>query len=167
MTPSSSFPAENAPLPPAPTGLFIGDAGKIRHLFPVRIYYEDTDLSGIVYHANYLRYMERARSDMLRLVGIDQRAASESGEGHYAVADLQIKYRSHARLDDELIVTSTVEAVRGASCTIRQIITRGDIVLTDGTVTAAFITPEGRPRRQPADWVRRFQTLLNGEFSAL
>lgn len=139
----------------------------MRHLFPVRIYYEDTDLSGIVYHANYLRYMERARSDMLRLVGIDQRAASESSEGHYAVADLQIKYRSPAKLDDELIVTSTVEAVRGASCTIRQLITCGDIILTDATVTAAFITPEGRPRRQPADWVRRFQTLLNGEFSAL
>lgn len=160
LSPSSSAPA-------SPSGLFIADAGAVRHLFPVRIYYEDTDLSGIVYHANYLRYMERARSDMLRLAGIDQRAASESGGGHYAVADLQIKYRSPARLDDELIVTSTVEAVRGASCTIRQRIARDDVVLTDATVTAAFLTPEGRPRRQPAEWIKRFQPLLNGEVAAL
>lgn len=139
----------------------------MRHLFPVRIYYEDTDLSGIVYHANYLRYMERARSDMLRLVGIDQRAASESGEGHYAVSNLQIKYRAPAKLDDELVVASAVEAVRAARCTIRQRVMRGDTILTDATVTAAFLTPDGRPRRQPADWVQRFQSILNGDVPAL
>ena len=137
------------------------------HLFPVRIYYEDTDLSGIVYHANYLRYMERARSDMLRLAGIDQRDASESGEGHYAVADLQIKYRAPAKLDDDLVVMSTVKEVRAASCVIHQVIMRGDVVLTEGGVTAAFITPQGRPRRQPADWVQRFQSIINGRIPSL
>lgn len=158
------------PLPPQlqpVSGIFVAstDGSKgLAHLFPVRIYYEDTDLSGIVYHANYLRYMERARSDMLRLAGIDQRAASESGEGHYAVADLQIKYKSPARLDDELVVTSTVEEIRAASCVIRQIIRRGDVILTEGQITAAFITPEGRPRRQPADWVARFQSISNGVY---
>lgn len=149
------------------SGIFVAptDGSKaLLHLFPVRIYYEDTDLSGIAYHANYLRYMERARSDMLRLVGIDQRAASESGEGHYAVADLHIKYRSPAKLDDELTVVSTVEDVRAASCIISQTIRRGDTILTEGQITAAFITPEGRPRRQPADWVTRFQSILNGDF---
>ena len=160
------------PLPSLPaiapvSGIFAaphdGSKGLI-HLFPVRIYYEDTDLSGIVYHANYLRYMERARSDMLRIAGIDQRAASENGEGHYAVADLQIKYRSPAKLDDELIVISAVEEVRAASCTIRQIIRRDDMILTEGQITAAFITLEGRPRRQPADWVARFQSILNGDY---
>ncbi len=141
-------------------------ADGLAHLFPVRIYYEDTDLSGIVYHANYLRYMERARSDMLRIAGIDQREAWDSGEGTYAVADLAIKYRSPARLDDELIVESVVMAVRGASCTIHQTIRRAADILTEATVTAAFLTPEGRPRRQPADWVARFHAIMNGELIA-
>ena len=163
MTPSRSSLPTIAPVSGIFTAPHDGSKGLI-HLFPVRIYYEDTDLSGIVYHANYLRYMERARSDMLRIAGIDQRAASESGEGHYAVADLQIKYRSPAKLDDELIVISTVEEIRAASCTIRQTIQRSDIVLTEGHITAAFITPEGRPRRQPADWITRFQSILNGDF---
>src|SRR3546814_4537518 len=71
--------------PPFVPGAFAGAA----HHYRLRVYFEDTDLSGIVYHANYLRYMERARSDMLRLAGIDQRAAMESGEGAWAVTDLR------------------------------------------------------------------------------
>jgi acyl-CoA thioester hydrolase len=63
-----------------------------RHLYAVRVYYEDTDLSGITYHANYLRWFERARSDLLRLLGIDQRAAIESGEGAYALSEVNVKY---------------------------------------------------------------------------
>ena len=63
------------------------------HVLPLRVYYEDTDLSGVVYHANYLRYMERARSDMLRAAGIDQRGAHEQGLGVYAIVDLAIRYR--------------------------------------------------------------------------
>ena len=66
------------------------------HRFPVHVYFEDTDLSGVVYHANYLRFMERARSDMLRAAGIDQRAAFESGEGVYAITNLAIRYRRRA-----------------------------------------------------------------------
>ncbi len=147
-------------MPAAPSGLFDGP----RHLFPVRIYFEDTDLSGVVYHANYLRYMERARSDMLRLAGIDQRRASEAGEGAWAVTDLSIKYRLPARLDDELIVTSTVTAVRGASVDIAQIIRRGDDVLTEARVTAAFVSPQGRARRQPAGWADRFRAIMHGTF---
>ncbi|MGL4314378.1 MAG: thioesterase family protein, partial [Sphingomonas sp.] len=68
------------------------------HRFAVRVYFEDTDVSGVVYHANYLRFMERARSDMLALVGIDQRAAHDAGEGAYAVTALDIAYRAPARL---------------------------------------------------------------------
>ena len=78
----------------------------IEHRFPVRVYFEDTDLSGVVYHANYLRYMERARSDMLRLAGIDQRAAQEAREGAYAVSALAIRYRAPAKLDDALVVNN-------------------------------------------------------------
>jgi len=129
------------------------------HHFPVRVYFEDTDLSGIVYHANYLRYMERARSDMLRAVGIDQRGAFEGGEGVYAVADLRIKYRAPAKLDDDLTVVSTVAAVGAATATIHQAVMRGTQLLTDAQVTAAFLTPTGRPRRQPKEWVAAFETL--------
>ena len=147
--------------PPFIPGAFVGAA----HFYRLRVYFEDTDLSGIVYHANYLRYMERARSDMLRLAGIDQRAAMEAGEGAWAVTDLAIKYRSPAKLDDDILVVSTVEAVRGASVIIAQRILRGQDELTDGRVTAAFLSPEGRPRRQPTGWADRFTAIMNGENS--
>ena len=136
-------------------GGFVGD----EHRFALRVYFEDTDVAGVVYYANYLKYMERARSDMLRAAGIDQRAAIERGEGVYAVADMAIKYRAPARLNDEILVVSRVRAVRAASCLIHQRVMRGDEILTDATVTAAFLTPEGRPRRQPREWVEKFERL--------
>ena len=137
-------------------GAFLGRT----HHFALRVYFEDTDVSGVVYHGNYLKYMERARSDMLRAIGVDQRAALESGEGVYAVAEAQIKYRRPAKLDDALVVVSRVREVRAASCVIHQRVMRGDEVLTDAIVTAAFLTPEGRPRRQPRDWVEKFERLI-------
>ncbi len=130
------------------------------HRFPVRVYFEDTDLSGVVYHANYLRFMERARSDMLTVAGVDQRGAFDRGEGVYAVADLSIKYRRPARLDDALIVVSHVQAVGAATATIHQAVMRGEELLTEATVIAAFLTREGRPRRQPKLWVEAFEKLL-------
>jgi acyl-CoA thioester hydrolase len=130
------------------------------HFFPVRVYFEDTDLTGIVYHANYLRFMERARSDMIALAGANQRAAQEGGEGVYVVAHLSIRYRAPARLDDELIVVTRLEALRAVSLVIHQQVMRGEEILSDAMVTAAFITPEGRPRRQPPAWVERFSALL-------
>jgi acyl-CoA thioester hydrolase len=131
--------------------------GRVHH-FALRAYFEDTDVSGVVYHANYLKYMERARSDMLRAAGIDQRAAIESGEGVYVVADLAIKYRASAKLDDDLVVRSEVVEVRAASCTIQQRVMRGPDVLTEARVTAAFVQ-EGRPKRQPRAWVEIFRRL--------
>lgn len=133
------------------------------HRFPVRVYFEDTDLSGIVYHANYLCFMERARSDMLRLSGIDQRARMESGEGAYAVVDLAIKYRLPAKLDDDLVVVSHVVGVRAASCAIHQRVMRGNDILSDADVTAALIGPNGRPMRQPRAWIDTFKRLKIGE----
>lgn len=133
------------------------------HRFPVRVYFEDTDLSGIVYHANYLRFMERARSDMLRLVGVDQRGTMEAGGGAYAVVDLAIRYRAPARLDDDLLVCSTLREIRAASCVIHQRVMRGDDILTEATVTAALVSPEGRPLRQPRAWVETFERLKTGE----
>jgi acyl-CoA thioester hydrolase len=140
------------------SGLF--ESGE--HHFPVRVYYEDTDLSGVVYHANFLRYMERARSDMLRVAGIDQRAALEEGLGNYAVVEVDIRYRAPAHLDDALTVRSHVTAVSAARCVIAQSVQRGETVLTQGSVTVAFVDPAGRPRRQPAQWVETFRSLAPG-----
>ena len=145
---------EPSPLDHPYRGGFVGK----EHRFALTVYFEDTDTAGIVYHANYLRFFERARSDMLRAAGIDQRAAIESGEGVYVVADLEIKYRASARLDDDLVVRSEVVAVRAASCTIQQRVMRGPDVLTEARVTAAFVW-EGRPKRQPSAWVEIFRRL--------
>ena len=130
------------------------------HLFPLRVYFEDTDVAGIVYYANYLRFIERARSDMLALIGIDQRGALEGGEGVYVVAEVAVKYRAPAKLADELVVVTEIEAVRAASVLIHQRVMRGDELLADARVTAAFLTPEGRPRRHPRAWVELFERLL-------
>ena len=137
-------------------GRFVG----LEHNFPVRVYFEDTDLSGMVYHANYLRYMERGRSDMLRCAGIDQRAAHESGEGVYVVHNIAIRYVAPARLDDSLIVVSRLLRLRAASVDIHQRVMRGRELLTQAEVEAAFVAPSGRPRRQPAQWVEAFVPLL-------
>lgn len=135
------------------------------HIFALRVYFEDTDTAGVVYYANYLRFMERARSDMLRAMGVDQRGVLEGGGGVYVVADLRIRYRASARLDDALVVESRVVEVRAASCVIHQRVRRGTEVLTDATVTAAFISAEGRPKRQPRAWIERFLEL-KGESEA-
>ena len=135
-------------------GAFVGGT----HHFALRVYFEDTDVAGIVYYANYLKYMERARSDMLRCAGIDQRAALEGGEGVYVVAEAHIKYRGSARLDDDLVVLSRLEAVRAASCLIHQRVMRGHDMLADATITAAFLV-DGRPKRQPSAWVEAFERL--------
>ena len=131
-----------------------------RHHMPVRVYYEDTDFSGVVYHASYLRFMERARSDMLRLAGIDQRAAHQAGEGAYAVTRMQLRFAAPARLDDALTVVSRLVRVRAASVDIQQRVMRRDELLVQAEVEAAFVAPNGRPRRQPAHWVDAFVPLV-------
>ena len=145
---------EHAPQPAS--GLFQGPL----HLFPVRVYYEDTDLTGIVYHANYLRWCERARSDLLRLLGIDQRAAVEAGEGHYAVAELHIRYLAPARLDDALAIATEATELGAASVRLRQRALRGGNLLAEAAVRVGFISPDGRPRRQPMAWRAAFDPLL-------
>ncbi|MEO7169334.1 MAG: tol-pal system-associated acyl-CoA thioesterase [Sphingomonas sp.] len=130
------------------------------HRFPVRVYFEDTDLSGVVYHANYLRYMERARSDMLRLAGIDQRAAQEAREGAYAVSALAIRYRAPAKLDDALVVVTGLVQVRAASVDIHQRVMRGAQILSEAEVTAALVGVSGKPKRQPREWIEAFQRLV-------
>lgn len=141
------------------SGRFVGS----EHRFPVRVYFEDTDLSGVVYHANYLRFMERARSDMLRAAGIDQRGAFESGEGVYAITNLAIRYRAPARLDDDLLIVSRVMDTKAVSCVIQQRVMRDGLLVAEAEVTAAFLSPEGRPRRQPQPWLDAFRRLQGEE----
>lgn len=133
----------------------------VEHRLPIRVYFEDTDLSGVVYHANYLRFMERARSDMLRLAGINQRAAYDAGEGAYAVVSLAIRYKAPAKLDDALIVVTHVTDVSGASVSIHQRVMRDSHLLAEADVVAALVAPSGRPRRQPSDWIDRFSALVD------
>ncbi|MGY6551397.1 MAG: YbgC/FadM family acyl-CoA thioesterase [Erythrobacter sp.] len=137
-----------------------------RHLYAVRVYYEDTDLSGITYHANYLRWFERARSDLLRLLGIDQRAAIEAGAkgeggGAWAVAEVNLKYLRPARLDDDVVITTTCTDLGAASCRMHQIARRGEEALCEARLRVGFITLDGRPRRQPAEWHTKFRNFMN------
>jgi acyl-CoA thioester hydrolase len=136
-------------------GGFVGP----EHHFALTIYFEDTDTAGIVYYANYLKFMERARSDMIRAAGVDQVAVHHSGGGAYAVAEVAIRYLRPARLGDDLVVVSTVDEVRAVSVLIHQRVMRGAEQLTDARVTAAFLTPDGRPQRQPREWVERFKAI--------
>ena len=150
-------------LPNSPDGVLDGD----RHLYAVRVYYEDTDLSGITYHANYLRWFERARSDLLRRLGINQRAAIEAGDGAYAVADLQMHFLLPARLDDDILIVTPCTGLGAASCRMAQQAWRGSDLCTEATLRVGFISPQGRPRRQPADWHDRFQRFLSSQSEAL
>jgi acyl-CoA thioester hydrolase len=126
----------------------------------VRVYFEDTDLSGVVYHANYLRWFERARSDMLRLLGIDQRGAHEAGDGAFAVTDLALRYLRPARLDDDVVIVSTVSEVTRVTCSLVQKAMRGVELLAEGHVRVAFVSPGGRARRLPASFAAAFHSLL-------
>lgn len=141
--------------PAFPSGLIEGRL----HRFAVRAYFEDTDLSGVVYHANYLRWFERARSDFVRLLGIDQRAVNEAGEGAFAVTELTIRYAAPARLDDGVLIETTCEELRAASCRMRQLAIREDgRLLSEATLRIGFVAPDGRPRRMPEAWRAAFAT---------
>jgi acyl-CoA thioester hydrolase len=136
-------------------GGFVGT----EHRFALSVYFEDTDTAGVVYYANYLKFMERARSDMLRAVGIDQGAMLRGDGSAYFVTEVGIKYRRSARLGEDLQVVSSVEQVRASSVDIHQRVMRGAELLTDARVTAAFLDGAGRPRRQPSEWVEKFKAI--------
>jgi acyl-CoA thioester hydrolase len=116
-----------------------------RHTQVVRVYYEDTDFTGIVYHANYLRYMERGRTNYLRLIGADHRLLFEQTEKEapgfaFVVRAMTIDFRKPARMDDILQIVSDPVEVKGASVTIRQKVMRGEDVLVEAQVKVAFIS---------------------------
>ena len=138
-------------------GGFVGD----EHHFALSVYFEDTDAYGIVYYANYLKFMERARSEFIRAVGVDQAAELRSSGSAYAVVEVDIRYRRPARLGDDLVVISTIDQIRASSVLIHQRVMRGKEQLTDGRVTAAFLDGQGRPRRQPREWVEKFNDITS------
>ena len=131
------------------------------HRFALTIYFEDTDTAGVVYYANYLKFMERARSDMIRAVGIDQAAMLRGDGSAYFVTHVDIRYRRPARLGEDLQVVSSVQRVRASSVNIHQRVMRGPELLADASVTAAFLDREGRPRRQPREWVEQFRHIVS------
>jgi acyl-CoA thioester hydrolase len=124
-----------------------------RHVLTVRVYYEDTDFTGIVYHANYLRYMERGRTNYLRLIGADHRALFEATEKEapgfaFVVRSMMLDYLRPARMDDILDVVTEPEEVKGASITLRQRVMRSEELLVGASVRVAFISG-GRARPIP------------------
>lgn len=120
------------------------------HLFPIRVYYEDTDMAGIVYYANYLKYIERARSDWVRDLGVDQNAMRDREGVVFAVRKLAAEYHLPARFDDELEVRSRVVSASGARFVMEQSVYRQAMLLFQGDVTLVCLTAAGRPVRLPA-----------------
>jgi acyl-CoA thioester hydrolase len=119
------------------------------HTHPIRVYYEDTDLAGIVYYANYLKFTERARTEFLRGLGIDQVAIKRDSGVVFAVRRVEADYIAPALFDDLLAVTTAVTAIGGARVTLAQDVTRGGAVLVRTRVTLAALREDGRPARLP------------------
>lgn len=145
-------------------------AGRIEgrvHLLPVRIYYEDTDFTGLVYHANYLRYFERARSDCLRMAGIRH---SELLEGEnptaFAVNRMTLDFIKPARIDDALLVRTTYDTLKGARIFVSQALTRGEEVLVKAAVEACCISLTGRPKKPPSLLLDRLKPFLEPSASS-
>jgi acyl-CoA thioester hydrolase len=130
-----------------------GRLGADGHVLPVRVYFEDTDFSGVVYHGAYVRFMERGRSDFLRLLGIghDALARGEHGESlAFAVRRMKLEFNKPARIDDTIQVRTVVKTLSGARITVLQTVERDGVVLVSADVEVALISPDGLPRRLPS-----------------
>lgn len=120
------------------------------HVLPVRIYYEDTDFTGVVYHANYVRYFERGRSDFLRVAGVRHSDLLEQETpAAFTIVRMEIDFRRPARIDDALTVRTTYDRVKGPRLFISQRILRGEELIAQAAVQAACIGLDGRPRKPP------------------
>lgn len=128
------------------------------HAFPIRVYYEDTDLAGIVYYANYLKFIERGRTEWIRHLGVDQGRLRKDEGIVFAVRRIEADYLRPAKFDDDLTVETRAEAVTGARIVLDQTVTRGGDILFQSTVTLACLTDDGHAARIPAE-IRR---LLGG-----
>jgi acyl-CoA thioester hydrolase len=143
-------------------GLAAGLSGVLTefgHRLLARVYYADTDFSGVVYHARYLEFFERGRSDYLRLTGVHHTELAEGKHGErivWVVRRMEIDFRGPARIDDILTVETRTETISGARIFMAQQLKRGDEVLVEARVEAAIIGESGRPRRFPREWVEAF-----------
>jgi acyl-CoA thioester hydrolase len=131
------------------------------HRYRLRVFYEDTDAAGIVYYANYLKFIERARTEMMRLLGFEHTALRRSDAVNWAVRSCNIRYRQAARLDDVLTVTTQIRVVRGASLDIDQIVSREGKPIADARLELVCITGEGRPARLPLTIRQRLGGLVS------
>ena len=128
-------------------------AGRIdgeTHVLPIRVYYEDTDFAGYVYHANYLKFCERGRSDFIRLLGIDHQslAAAKMGEpGVFVVRHIEIDYLKPAQVDEVLEVVTRCAHIGGASLVLAQEVRRGETVIARARVTVVLVSSTGKPQR--------------------
>ncbi len=127
------------------------------HSHKIRVYYEDTDLAGIVYYANYLKFIERGRSEWVRDLGIDQVAMKQDDGIVFAVRRIEADYLAPAKFDDELLVETRVEAVFGASLVLNQDVTRAGQVLFSCVVTLVALNESGAPVRLPANFRRNLR----------
>jgi acyl-CoA thioester hydrolase len=131
------------------------------HQLPVRVYYEDTDFTGVVYHGNYARYFERGRSDFLRVTGVSHAALLDLDDpAAFTVTKLEIEFKRAARIDDALLVRTTYDSARGPRLFISQRITRGDELIATARVEAACIDMNGRPRKPPPGLVDALAPLF-------
>ena len=129
------------------------------HRIMARVYFADTDFSGVVYHARYLEFLERGRSDFLRLAGIHHTELADGKHGEkivWVVRRMEIDFRAPARIDDILTIDTRTDSISGARIFMAQQIRRGDEVLIDAKVEAAIIGEIGRPKRFPKEWIERF-----------
>ncbi|WP_334127657.1 tol-pal system-associated acyl-CoA thioesterase [Sneathiella sp.] len=137
------------------------NGGGMRHIFPLAVYWEDTDAGGIVYYANYLKFTERARTDMLRGLGINQqRMLTEEGGAHFVVRACEIEYLRSARMEDELDVVTEITDVRGASLRMKQDIYCDGERLVTTKVRIACLDAEGRPQRLSSAINEKFNATL-------
>lgn len=144
------------------TALSAGLSGALTdfgHRLMARVYYADTDFSGVVYHARYLEFLERGRSDYLRLAGVHHTELAEGKHGErivWVVRRMEIDFRSPARMDDILTIDTRTDDISGARIFMGQQLKRGDDVLVEAKVEAAIIGELGRPKRFPKEWIAAF-----------
>ena len=137
------------------------------HYLPVRIYYEDTDFSGIVYHANYLRYFERGRSDFLRVAGIHHNElAAAADPTAFAVNKMELEFLRSARIDDALLVKTAFETMRGPRIFIAQAIEKAGEILVSAKVQVCCINLTGRAKKPPAMLLERLKPFLEPSASS-
>jgi acyl-CoA thioester hydrolase len=130
------------------------------HILPLSVYYEDTDLSGFVYHANYLRFMERGRTECLRLAGAMLAALDAPEPTAWAILSADVRFRRPARLDDVVEVHTRLLSISGARMTVAQQILLDGALLVEGRIEACIITLSGKPRRVPSEVRERLTPLL-------